>query len=95
MNTNDDDVKLISVQAKAPGKVIISGEHAVVYGKPALCFSIDKYTTCIGVLSALVSYALASNGNDVRCGIDLGAGFGYVAVYRYVTVFDFFLRGAS
>ena len=47
MNTNDDDVKLISVQAKAPGKVIISGEHAVVYGKPALCFSIDKYTTCI------------------------------------------------
>ena len=38
---NDIKYKLTSL---AGGKVIISGEHSVVYGKPAIAFSIDKYT---------------------------------------------------
>lgn len=30
---------------KAPGKVILSGEHAVVYGKPSIASAIDLYLT--------------------------------------------------
>lgn len=30
----------------APGKVILFGEHAVVYGEPAMAVAVDKRTTC-------------------------------------------------
>ena len=32
--------------ASAPGKLIVLGEHAVVYGKPAVALAIDKRITC-------------------------------------------------
>ncbi|MGC9517407.1 MAG: mevalonate kinase [Methanomicrobiales archaeon] len=32
----------MEVKASAPGKVILFGEHAVVYGKPAIAVAIDK-----------------------------------------------------
>jgi len=32
--------------ASAPGKLIILGEHAVVYGKPAVAVAIDRRITC-------------------------------------------------
>ncbi|MDO4435478.1 MAG: GHMP kinase [Cardiobacteriaceae bacterium] len=33
------------LSAQAPGKIIITGEHAVVYGAPALVCAVPRYTT--------------------------------------------------
>lgn len=35
------------VEARAPGKVIISGEHAVVHGTSAVAAALDRYTTVL------------------------------------------------
>jgi len=38
----------VRVVARAPGKIILFGEHFVVYGKPAIVMAIDKYVS-VGV----------------------------------------------
>ena len=32
------------VKSKAPAKIILSGEHSIVYGTPAIAFAIEKFT---------------------------------------------------
>jgi len=47
---NTSDLK--SLTATAPAKLIISGEHSVLYGQPALAIAINRYTSTTTTWSA-------------------------------------------
>lgn len=52
----------------APGKIIFSGEHAVVYGRPALVMAVNRYSTTSIRKNALtnVSFTISHSRNTLR-----------------------------
>lgn len=61
MNSN------IQFEVTAPGKIILFGEHSVVYGKPAIACAIDQHTT----LTFTESYCNNQDLNTIPCRIIL------------------------
>lgn len=57
----------IQFEVTAPGKIILFGEHSVVYGKPAIACAIDQHTT----LTFTESYSNNQDLNTIPCHIIL------------------------
>lgn len=66
-----NDINSLTVQS--PAKLILSGEHAVVYGHPALAIAINRYTTTTIKWSTPLHFSFHLSGLDFRQKVTLEA----------------------
>ena len=54
------------IEAKAPGKLVLTGEYAVLAGAPALVMAIDRYVTCQIKPSVTGTWEFTSHGLEAH-----------------------------
>lgn len=59
----------MNITYKAPGKIILSGEHSVVYAKPALVTAIDLCLTC--TVSTRKDRECKTHGKELNDGVNI------------------------
>ena len=62
---------MITVEASAPGKLILFGEHAVVYGQPALATPLSNLRATATVYEAPPGNGLIINATDLDLTLQL------------------------
>ena len=61
------------LKVRAPAKLILSGEHSVVYGQPALAMAVDRYTETIVRWTTPLHFSFNLLGIDFRQKVTLEA----------------------
>lgn len=63
----------LAVTAHAPAKLILSGEHAVLYGQPALAVAVQRHTTCTLAWDDVAAVSFSCNDFNFNCSLGFAA----------------------
>lgn len=61
------------MKVRVPGKLILSGEHAVVYGAPALAMAVNRYVVATATPQRLPIISFDLSDLSYQCGLSLTA----------------------